>query len=51
MADTVCDEHEEEWEKTVKIRQMIMFVVQKILTVFCWKKFGMLNAEIGSQDR
>lgn len=33
--EIVYDEHREDWEKTLKIRQMIMFVVQKILTVLC----------------
>lgn len=33
--EIVYDEHTEQWEKTGKIGHIIMFVVQKILTVFC----------------
>lgn len=32
--DIVYDEHREQGEKTVKIRRMIMFVVQKTYSVF-----------------
>ena len=33
--EMVYDERTGEWGKTGKIRQMITFVVQELLTVFC----------------